>query len=97
MATTTTTTRLVARATIPDRDSYLDGVTGAEDDYGKVDLIRVTTTIRRANGDIGRVLSKETHSEHVATLDAEAAATLSGSLAHAVVKSLQVRPGMRLR
>lgn len=97
MATTEVTSRLIARAKVRTRDAHVYGVTGAEDDYGKVDLIRVTTTIRRAAGDVGRVLSQETTEVHVATLDTEAAATLSGALAHAVRNALQVRPGMGLR
>lgn len=72
------------------------GVTGAEEDYGHVEVVRTKTTTRRADGDVGRVLGTPVvRDEVLATLSAADAAHLIKTLGTALVNALEVRPGFR--
>lgn len=77
---------------------YLDGVTGAEEEYGRVEVVRTKTTTRRADGDVGRILGTPVVQDEVlATLTAAEAAHLIKTLGTALVGALEVRPGFRER
>lgn len=75
------------------REAYLSGVTGAEPDYGKVNVVRKTRTETVADGDRHRVLDFTEAEEVLLTLDTEEAVQLARSLPVALVNALQVRPG----
>lgn len=74
---------------------FFDGITGAEPDYGKVDIVRSTVTEVRAEGDVGRLLDKEVSEEILFTLDTEGATHLLRTLANGLVHALQVQPARR--
>jgi len=95
MPTVTTTTTVTARTTHDDARTFFEGIDGSEETYGKVEVIRTTTTERRADGNVGRLLDKHEKVEVLATLDAEEASVLLRSLSTAIVGSLRVRGGRR--
>lgn len=101
MATTETTTVVHARH-VHDRDRlFFEGVTGAEDEYGVVEIVRTTTTQRYTaesvtRGGRNRIGEPVIEVEVLARLDAEAAAALIRTLGTALVGALEVRPGHRV-
>lgn len=90
MATTTERTVVFARSTFDRETRYFDGVKGDEPQYGQVEIVSKTIFERRADGDVGRLLEKWDTEEVLATLDAEGARHLSGTLINSIVRSLQV-------
>lgn len=101
MATTETTVRIVARPMRHRDDAYFDGVRPEDEDYGRVRLVRITTTTRYSAESTGRRsgrnrLSEESVEEVVAeNLDADAVSALMAGLTRALSTSLTVRPGRR--
>jgi hypothetical protein len=96
MTTTETTTAVHARHT-HNRDRLMyDGVTGTEPDYGTIEIVRTVTTIRRADGNVGRVLGTPVKRDDVlATLTANQATHLIATIGDALTNSLKVRPGYK--
>lgn len=90
MPTTTTETKYLA-VTAASRDEDLhwtDGINADQPTYGEVVLLKVTTTERRADGDVGRLLDSDKTEEVVARLDARTANALAASLTQAAINSL---------
>lgn len=99
MATTETTSTVHARS-VHDRDRlFREGVTGAEEEYGVVEIVRSTTTQRYSNEATGRRSGRSrlgeatTEIEVLARLNAEEAAHLIKTLGTSLVNALEVRPG----
>lgn len=90
MPTTTTITKYLATPA-SSRDENLhwsEGINAEQETYGDVLLLRVTTTQRRADGDVARLLDETKTEEVVARLDAVTANALAASLSLAAVNSL---------
>lgn len=90
MPSTKTITKFIATPAV-NRDvnaHYFDGVHADQPTYGEVLLIKVTTTERRADGDVQRLLEETKVEEVIARLDAKTANALAASLSNAAVVSL---------
>lgn len=98
MATTETTSTVHARHTYDRRQLFHKGVTGTEEHYGVVQIVRTTKTQRYSEEATGRRSGRNRLGEPVeevevlATLDANEAEHLILSLVRQQGASLRVRP-----
>ena len=95
---TETRSRIVARPAHDRNLAWRDGLHGDTEGYGKVDVLRITTTDTRRGNDfaIGALLNSEEVEEVLFSLDTDEAETLVKSLTVALVQSLRVHEGVRL-
>lgn len=91
MPTFTTHVTYYARPVIDRSDIRFEGLTGDEEDYGRVKIVKRTVQERRASGDVGRLLdSRESEEVVIESLTAREAQALIGGLSRAVVDALTV-------
>lgn len=93
MPTYTKHVKYVVRPVIDMSDIRFDGLTGDEEDYGFVKVVKITTHERRASGDVGRLLSSHDSEEVVIErLSGDDAYGLIASLSRGIINSHRVRP-----
>lgn len=98
MPVTQTNSVVVARPAHDKQLAWRDGLTGETEGYGRVNVVRVTTTETRRGNDfaIGALLESHKEEEVLLSLNSEEAALLTRSLVTALAESLAVHAGVRL-